>query len=174
MCEHSWWQWGPALAAVVMVGCAQSHGGLPGDAGFGDGSAADGGGVEAGPNDGGPTVDAGADAGLAICGGIAGHGCTSNQFCDYPDQSMCGAADQTGVCRPRPQVCSQVIMPVCGCDGVTYGNACMAQQNGTDVLYDGACMPPVHECTSDADCAPGTHCEPCWVNMLCLPVGAVC
>lgn len=64
-------------------------------------------------------------------------------------------------------------MPVCGCDGVTYGNACMAQQNGTDVAYAGSCG-VVNQCTSDQDCAPGTHCVMCWANMVCLPTGAVC
>jgi len=63
--------------------------------------------------------------------------CRDWEFCDYP--SGCGFADGTGVCRPRPMGCAGVVEPVCGCDGATYSNACVAHAAGVDAYYEGAC-----------------------------------
>jgi hypothetical protein len=73
------------------------------------------------------------------CGARAGDTCTETQFCDFSEAAMCGYADGQGVCRTRPEVCTALYEPVCGCDGQTYGNACSATSRGMDVLHAGEC-----------------------------------
>ncbi|HJL18466.1 MAG TPA: hypothetical protein RMH99_22570 [Sandaracinaceae bacterium LLY-WYZ-13_1] len=75
----------------------------------------------------------------AACGGFAGIDCGDSLFCDWPDGEMCGALDGIGTCRERPAACPDVEDPVCGCDGTTYGNGCIAHAAGQDVLHDGPC-----------------------------------
>lgn len=77
---------------------------------------------------------------VAACGGFAGFTCDATQWCDYPDGSICGAADQLGICRPRPDACTDEFDPVCGCDGAEHSNACEATAAGSDVASAGSCM----------------------------------
>ena len=73
------------------------------------------------------------------CGGIKPATCAKSEFCNYPAGSACGAADQTGTCTRIPDACDANYAPVCGCDNVTYGNACAASLKGISVLREGAC-----------------------------------
>lgn len=73
-----------------------------------------------------------------MCGGIAGIACGTDLFCDYG--AACGFADQSGVCAEMTQLCPKIFAPICGCDGVTYSNACMAAGAGVSVAAEGACQ----------------------------------
>lgn len=75
------------------------------------------------------------------CGGLQGAQCEAGQFCDFAPDAFCGAADQTGTCEVTPQFCTEEYNPVCGCDDVTYGNACAANSAGVSVASEGECEP---------------------------------
>src|SRR6185295_19057091 len=75
------------------------------------------------------------------CGGLRGDRCAADSFCDYEANAQCGAADQTGVCRPRGGPCPPDCPGVCGCDGKFYCSACAAHQAGFDDSADRSCLP---------------------------------
>lgn len=60
--------------------------------------------------------------------------CTPGQFCERDD-----ACDGPGTCLMRPDSCLDKDMPVCGCDGESYANPCLAHVAGTSVAAEGAC-----------------------------------
>ena len=93
-----------------------------------------------------------------------------------------------GVCRREPRLCTKIFKPVCGCNGVTYGNACEAAGAGVSVASEGACpsvfcggiagfpCPGAGQCVDDPsdDCDPenggadcGGVCQ-CVANALCV------
>jgi hypothetical protein len=77
--------------------------------------------------------------GDGACGGLIGKACGTGFFCDYAPDAACGNADAQGKCQPTPGACTQEIAEVCGCDGTTYGNACMAHAAGVSVYQPGKC-----------------------------------
>lgn len=75
----------------------------------------------------------------AMCGGIAGFGCATGLYCDFTVEAHCGAADQSGVCKPIPEMCTEQYQPVCGCDDKTYANTCFAARGGISIALMGEC-----------------------------------
>ncbi len=79
--------------------------------------------------------------------------CTSNDDCgaDFFCAGMtCGGL---GECSVRPELCPRFIDPVCGCDGVTYDNSCLAAARGVRVASMGRCA-----CDTNEDCSPQEYC----------------
>ena len=70
-------------------------------------------------------------------------GCRNNDDCYMPQQQYCWSPQCTGPggCVPRYTLgCSGgVSLPVCGCNGMTYINACWAAGAGMRVAHDGPC-----------------------------------
>jgi hypothetical protein len=76
----------------------------------------------------------------AVCGGIAGIPCPAVEFCKYEIGRCC--CDFQGVCLPIPGACITLWDPVCGCDGLTYGNECEADRAGVAIDHRGECRAP--------------------------------
>ena len=73
-----------------------------------------------------------------VCGTIAGLVCPRGEYCDF-GEGQCHVSDAAGACRPEPSRCTKQYEPVCGCNGQTYDNACLAHFAGVLIESKGEC-----------------------------------
>ncbi len=82
-----------------------------------------------------------------------GRSCTLDAHCptDWHCDKNLGDCNGSGYCNPpHPNDCYSLAAPVCGCDGLTYGNDCLARVAGVNIDYMHACGD-----FGDADANPG-------------------
>lgn len=72
----------------------------------------------------------------AKCEGPATKTCGPGHYCR---RDGCDVEAKPGHCAPRPKACGDRSLPVCGCDGVTYDNACQAAAAGFNIARSGTC-----------------------------------
>jgi len=83
-----------------------------------------------------------------------GASCTTNKAC-HDTKMWCskpnGHCKGKGDCMAKPDVCPDVVAPVCGCNGKTYNNECMAHRAGVNVAHDGKCKKKTYTKTKPAE-----------------------
>ena len=73
--------------------------------------------------------------------------CTQNDQCAKGElcAKLFGSCEESGKCSPRPDDCKErgkiLVKPVCGCDGKSYDNYCLAAAAGVNVKSEGKCAP---------------------------------
>jgi len=87
--------------------------------------------------------------------------CTADSDCKdasyYCRKFDCYA--KIGVCYTAAAIrCSSASSPVCGCDGNSYNNACLASVSKMNVDYETACRAQI-KCTSNTQCRTGQFCR---------------
>jgi hypothetical protein len=108
----------------------------------------------------------------AACGNDAE--CPPGFYCRTPFGD-CGGQ---GACAPMPEFCTLILNPVCGCDGQTYGNPCLAAAAGVNVAHAGPCQSEPSPCAAGAACPPGFYCQSppglCGGPGMCTPIPQFC
>ena len=61
--------------------------------------------------------------------------CGDGEFCNRP----VGECEGEGSCLRKPEICTAIFSPVCGCDGKTHSNRCVAASKGVSVDYESEC-----------------------------------
>jgi len=63
--------------------------------------------------------------------------CPTGSYCRF-SEGQCGSFGPNE-CEVIPEVCTEEFSPVCGCNGETYSNPCMAAAGGVSIDHRGSC-----------------------------------
>jgi len=67
----------------------------------------------------------------------------ANQFTDFSPEDSYEVSEDCGCYGPPSSGnCNRMYAPVCGCDGITYDNACVARRSGIYIYRRGECGKP--------------------------------
>jgi len=72
--------------------------------------------------------------------------CSTQEYCLHHD-----CDDPAGACLSQPESCPWAYSPVCGCDGETYPNVCVAAAASMSVAYSGVCLAGDFDLDRDVD-----------------------
>jgi hypothetical protein len=89
------------------------------------------------------------------------------EFCETAD-GACGGAG-TCVSRGIGVFCAMICAPQCGCDGVTYENACLRRRAATSLGQEGVCLGDPPPCTAGGACCSIGSAGDCEVGQECVP-----
>lgn len=89
--------------------------------------------------------------------------CATGEFCEKTEADVC-SANATGTCAAKPDACPFHYSPVCGCDGDTYGNSCLARSAGVNIEHEGECDDGSDEYEPCGDKTCGERCTQCAPN----------
>ncbi|MBN2694923.1 hypothetical protein JXR93_09695 [bacterium] len=98
---------------------------------------------------------------------IGGNICIKKQIeCEINSDCARGEVCVDGFCKEDICSCPEIYAPVCGENGITYGNACYASCDNVIVLHEGECESP--RCDSNDDCEVGLQCiDGVCINYFC-------
>jgi hypothetical protein len=73
------------------------------------------------------------------CGGSLSSACGAGEFCEHAT-AACSPPDLEGTCARVPQICAEIFLPVCGCNGRTFSNDCERRRDAVSKAHDGKCL----------------------------------